>query len=189
MSRRNHIHTMDAFIHGYSNFTSTIPVTEERIVAPMIEVPATFSRSVYDDSVRGSSTAVTTNTSETVPSTPTYNMGAEVYDAGDATARLEAFQAKRLADAQRIAQIEAEKQASLNNPIIVIPPAYVAPPLIVGGGSGGGSVGGGGGGAMSGMPPLSSSTVVAKQSFLKKNFIPLLLVASAIYVFIKKPIK
>ena len=184
MSRRNHIHTMDAFIHGYSNFTATVPVTEERIVAPMMEVPATFSPSVYDDSVRRSSTAVTTNTAETVPSTPTYNMGAEVYDAGDATARIEMMRAKRLADAQRIAQIEAEKQASLNNPIIVIPPSYVAPPLIVG--SGGGS---GGGGAMSGMPPLSGSSVVAKQSFLKKNFIPLLLVAGAIYVFIKKPIK
>jgi hypothetical protein len=116
-------------------------------------------------------------------------MEAEVFDAGDATARIEMMRAKRLADAQRIAQIEAEKQASLNNPIIVIPPSYVAPPLIVGGGGGGGSIGGGGGGAMSGMPPISSSTVVAKPSFLKKNFIPLLLVVSAIYVFIKKPIK
>jgi hypothetical protein len=132
---------------------------------------------------------VPTNSIEQVPSTPAYNMEAEVFDAGDATARIEMMRAKRLADAQRIAQIEAEKQASLNNPIIVIPPSYVAPPLIVGGGGGGGSIGGGGGGAMSGMPPISSSTVVAKPSFLKKNFIPLLLVVSAIYVFIKKPIK
>lgn len=179
MSRRNHIHTMDAFIHGYSNFTSTIPVTEERIVAPIIEVPATFSPSVYDDSVRRSSTA------ETIPSSPVYTAGSdEIIPAGDVTARLETMRAKRLADAQRVAQIEAEKQASLNNPIIVIPPAYVAPPLIVGSGGGSGS-----GGAMSGMPPLSGSSVVAKQSFLKKNLIPLLLVAGAIYVFIKKPIK
>lgn len=178
---------MDAFIHGYSNFTATVPVTEERIVAPMMEVPATFSPSVYDDSVRRSSTAVTTNSAETLPSTPVYTAGSdEIYDAGDVTARLETMRAKRLADAQRVAQIEAEKQASLNNPIIVIPPSYVAPPLIVGGGSGGGS---GGGGDISGMPPLSSSAVVAKESFLKKNFIPLLLIASAIYVFIKKPIK
>ena len=179
---------MDAFIHGYSNFTATVPVTEERIVAPMMEVPATFSPSVYDDSVRRSSTAVTTNSAETLPSTPTYNMGAEVYDAGDATARIEMMRAKRLADAQRVAQIEAEKQASLNNPIIVIPPSYVAPPLIVG--SGGGSGGGGGSPQpLSAAKPVSGSTVVAKESFLKKNFIPLLLIASAIYVFIKKPIK
>jgi hypothetical protein len=174
---------MDAFIHGYSNFSATIPVTEERIVAPIIEVPATFSRSVYDDTTR-----TTTNTAETIPSTPAYNMEAEVSDAGDVTARIEMMRAKRLADAQRIAQIEAEKQASLNNPIIVIPPSYVAPPLIVGGGSGGGSVGGRPQ-PLSGAKPLSGSTVIAKPSFLKKNFIPLLLVATAIYVFIKKPIK
>ena len=65
---------------------------------------------------------------------------------------------------------------------IINPSPYVAPPLIVGGGAGGG------GGAMGGDKPLSGS-VTTKPSFLKKNFIPLLLIASAIYVFIKKPIK
>ena len=67
---------------------------------------------------------------------------------------------------------------------IINPSPYVAPPLIVGGGAGGG----GGGGAMGGGKPLSGSATT-KPSFLKKNFIPLLLIASAIYVFIKKPIK
>lgn len=181
---------MDALINGYSNFVTIAPVTTERIVAPMIEVPATFSPSIYDDSTRRSSTAVTTNPTETIPSTPVYTSGSdEIMPAGDVTARLEAMRAKRLADAQRIAQIEAEKQANLNNPIIVVPTPYVAPPLVTGGGSrgGGGAMGGGSGGEA--RKPLSGSTVVAKPSFLKKNFIPLLLVASAIYVFIKKPIK
>jgi hypothetical protein len=36
--------------------------------------------------------------------------------------------------------------------------------------------------------PMSTPSS-AKPSFLKKNFIPLLFVASAIFVFIKKPIK
>ena len=65
---------------------------------------------------------------------------------------------------------------------IINPSPYVAPPLIVGGGAAGG------GGAMGGGKPLSGSATT-KPSFLKKNFIPLLLIASAIYVFIKKPIK
>jgi hypothetical protein len=69
---------------------------------------------------------------------------------------------------------------------IINPSPYVAPPLIVGGGAGG--AGGSGGGAMGGGKPLSGSATT-KPSFLKKNFIPLLLIASAIYVFIKKPIK
>ena len=70
-------------------------------------------------------------------------------------------------------------------PIIVVPTPYSPPPLIIGGG------GGGGGGSMGGgeARPKPSTATVAKPSFLKKNFIPLLLVTSAIFVFIKKPIK
>ncbi len=107
------------------------------------------------------------------------------YQAGIKAQKIEA---DRIAEAQKLAQIEAQKQAGLNSPIIVVPPSYVAPPLIIGGG------GGGGGGSMGGGEPEPSSKPMstpssAKPSFLKKNFIPLLFVASAIFVFIKKPIK
>ena len=68
---------------------------------------------------------------------------------------------------------------------IINPSPYVAPPLIVGGG---GAMGGGGGAMDEGSKPLSGA-VATKPSFIKKNFIPILLIASAIYVFIKKPIK
>ena len=73
-----------------------------------------------------------------------------------------------------------ERKPVAPSPIVNIinPSPYVAPPLIVGGG-----------GAMGeGSKPLSGA-VATKPSFIKKNFIPILLIASAIYVFIKKPIK
>lgn len=80
---------------------------------------------------------------------------------------------------------------------IISPSPYVAPALNteVGGALGGGALSrgamGGGGGAMGGgsKPSSTTPTTDAKPSFLKKNFIPLVLVASAIFVFIKKPIK
>lgn len=105
------------------------------------------------------------------------------YQAGIKAQKIEA---DRIAEAQKLAQIEAQKQASLNSPIIIVPPSYVAPPLIMSGGGGGGSMGGG-------EPEPSSKPMStpysAKPSFIKKNFIPLLFVAGAIFIFIKKPIK
>lgn len=182
MSRRNYMHTMDALIHGYSNAIGDGIVTE-RIVEP---IPATqpisadtlttlhtvasptYTNSMYDDG--GSRT----NTVYTRPEvTPTPYIGSATNDENGLIER-------RIAEAQRLAQIEAEKQASLNNPIIVVPTPFVAPPLVVGGGGGGGSMG---------ERPKPSAPTVSEPSFLKKNFIPLLLVATAIYVFIKKPIK
>lgn len=105
------------------------------------------------------------------------------YQAGIKAQKIEA---DRIAEAQKLAQIEAQKQASLNSPIIIVPPSYVAPPLIMSGGGGGGSMGGGEPEPSS--KPMSAPSS-AKPSFLKKNFIPLLFVASAIFIFIKKPIK
>lgn len=105
------------------------------------------------------------------------------YQAGIQAQKIEA---DRIAEAQKLAQIEAQKQAGLNSPIIIVPPSYVAPPLIMGGGGGGGSMGGGEPEPSS--KPMSAPSI-AKPSFLKKNFIPLLFVAGAIFVFIKKPIK
>lgn len=105
------------------------------------------------------------------------------YQAGIKAQKIEA---DRIAEAQKLAQIEAQKQASLNSPIIIVPPSYVAPPLIMSGGGGGGSMGGGEPEPSS--KPMSAPSS-AKPSFLKKNFIPLLFVAGAIFIFIKKPIK
>jgi hypothetical protein len=79
-----------------------------------------------------------------------------------------------------VAQREARKIAK-QQPIIV-PVPYIAPPLVIGGGGGGGSM-------EEPSTPKASSKIAPKPSFLKKNFIPILLVASAIYIFIKKPIK
>ena len=82
---------------------------------------------------------------------------------------------------------EDERKPVAPSPIVNIinPSPYVAPPLIVGGG---GAMGGGGGAMGEGRKPLFGA-VATKPSFIKKNFIPILLIASAIYVFIKKPIK
>jgi hypothetical protein len=88
-------------------------------------------------------------------------------------------EANRIAEAQRLAQIEAQKAASLSTPIVVSTTNFP---------SGGGGFGGGGGGEPEPSAKPSAITT-AKPSFLKKNFVPLLLVAGAIFVFIKKPIK
>jgi hypothetical protein len=89
-------------------------------------------------------------------------------------------EANRIAEAQRLAQIEAQKAASLSTPIVVSTTNFPS--------GGGGGFGGGGGGEPE--PSAKPSAIItAKPSFLKKNFVPLLLVAGAIFVFIKKPIK
>lgn len=189
MSRRNYIHTMDALIHGYSNFVTAPTFVEEPMVAPAISMATPI---LADEPVN----RYTSRTA--VPVTPSFAEERSV-QAPMLLVESEADKAERLnaqigrgtaladlkakEEAQRLARIEAEKQA--NAPIIVVPTPYSPPPLIIGGG------GGGGGGSMGGgeARPKPSTATVAKPSFLKKNFIPLLLVTSAIYVFIKKPIK
>jgi hypothetical protein len=198
MSRRNHIHTMDAFIHGYSNFVDVPKFAEEPITAPVISMATPI---IADEPVN----RYTSRTA--VPVAPSFAEERSVQapilfveSEADKTERLNAQIARETASAQmqaqirdsriaiakieadRLAKIEAEKQA--NAPIIVVPTPYSPPPIIIGGGGGGGSMGGG-----EARKPLSGSTTVAKPSFLKKNFIPLLLVTGAIFVFIKKPIK
>lgn len=66
-------------------------------------------------------------------------------------------------------------------PAPIIPIIVTPTPIITGGGYGGG---GGGGGGMS----EPSKVVAQKPNFIKKNILPILLVGSAIYVIIKKPI-
>jgi hypothetical protein len=99
------------------------------------------------------------------------------------------LESSRLAEAQRLAQIEAQKAALLSTPIVVSTTTF---PSVGGGGGGGGGGGFGGGGGGGGEPSSKSSngstTTTAKPSFLKKNFVPLLLIAGAIFIFVKKPI-
>jgi hypothetical protein len=86
------------------------------------------------------------------------------------------LESSRLAEAQRLAQIEAQKAALLSTPIVVSTTTFPS----VGGG--------GGGGEPSSKSSNGSTTTTAKPSFLKKNFVPLLLIAGAIFIFVKKPI-
>jgi len=70
-------------------------------------------------------------------------------------------------------------------PIIPIIVPVPAPTPTSGGGSGGGSRGGG---SMPSNSALAPSVAVEK-SFLRRNILPIILVAVATYIFIKKPIK
>lgn len=63
-------------------------------------------------------------------------------------------------------------------PIIVTPTPIISPMPLISGGFGGG------GGASSSVQKV----VAEKPNFIKKNILPILLVGSAIYVIIKKPI-
>ena len=154
---------MDALIHGYSNLVTAPSFGQEPMALPdapiLVESEAEKTERLNAQIAREKASA---------------EMQAQIQASRIATAKIEA---------DRLAKLEAEKQA--NAPIIVVPTPYSPPPLIIsGGGGGGGSMGGG-----EARKPLSGSSTDAKPSFLKKNFIPLLLVTGAIFVFIKKPIK
>jgi hypothetical protein len=170
---------MDALIYGYSNLV-TVPTFIEEPIA--LQPPILLVESEADKTARLNAEIGREEASAKLQAQIEASRTAEVQ-------KLAQIEASRIAEAQKLAQIEAQKQAGLNSPIIIVPPSYVAPPLITGGGGGGG--GGGSGGAVGGggASPKPSNNTVAKPSFLKKNFIPLLLVTGAIFVFIKKPIK
>lgn len=192
---------MDSLIHGYSNFTFTAPTTTNR-VTQQVSSPAIFDET--DTRFKPAPAPVLiTPTMETVKPTyvtekPTFTPLYEeqktfnpIIDAIDSkpvyvkpsVKPVYEEQTPVFIDSKSISEKDEDRNIKTITPIVVVPNTYVAPPLIVSGG-------GGGGGAM-GQPstPKLSSVVVDKPSFLKKNFIPLLLVATAIYVFIKKPIK
>jgi hypothetical protein len=242
MSRKNHIHTMDALIYGYSNFTRgsfTIPAdsTREDAVATPMAFDETDNRftpapvfitptmeTVKPDIINPTPTYIKPNATNEVTTiyqddvrrlapirppapapfvpiidiitpTPTYIKPDETptvvrtYEDDVVRTRIggEPYHAptESITRAPMPAPISiSEKDQDRNvSPIVNIinPSPYIAPPLIIGGGAMGG-------GAMSERKPLSGS-VATKPSFIKKHFIPILLIASAIYVFIKKPIK
>jgi len=79
-------------------------------------------------------------------------------------------------------------------PIIVPVSAPTSTPYSGGGsgGSRGGSGGGGGGGSGGASMPSNSAlapSVAIEKSFLRRNILPIIIVAVATYIFIKKPIK
>ena len=299
MSRRNYIHTMDALIYGYSNFTFTEPTTTSRVRSEVANAPMSFDETDYRTSRVFITPSLETVKPDVIP-TPTYvnqnatNEVTSIYQ--DDVRRLAPIRPPAPApfvpiidviptptyvnqnatnevtsiyqdDVRRLAPIRppaptpapipvitseddvripapfipiidiinptptyvkpdetskvvrtyeddtrrseptpspftpvsiSEKDQDRNvTPIVTIinPSPYVAPALntdvggALGGGTlGGGSMGGGGGDMAKPRKPLSGS-VVTKPSFIKKHFIPILLIASAIYVFIKKPIK
>lgn len=182
MSRRNYRHTMDSLIGKPLYYNSAGPLLDPNTG---LEAPTTVFRAEE----------VPTNEYTSAPIPPIAVVTAEGGDLENSIMeerkKAEALRLANLTEAEKaererriqlmVAQREARKIAK-QQPIIV-PVPYIAPPLVIGGG-------GGGGGAM-GEPSRTapSAPTVAKPSFLKKNFIPLLLVAGAIFVFIKKPIK
>ena len=256
MSRRNYIHTMDALIYGYSNFTFTEPTTTSRVRSEVANAPMAFDETDYRTSRVFITPSLETVKPDVIP-TPTYvnqnatNEVTSIYQ--DDVRRLAPIRPPAPTPAP-IPVITSEDDVRIPAPFIPIidiinptptyvkpdetskvvrtyeddtrrseptpspftpvsisekdqdrnvtpivniinPSPYVAPALntdvggALGGGTlGGGSMGGGGGDMAKPRKPLSGS-VVTKPSFIKKHFIPILLIASAIYVFIKKPIK
>jgi hypothetical protein len=83
---------------------------------------------------------------------------------------------------QVIANVETyddyRKRIQSETPIIVDGSPLIIPRVVVGGG---------GGGAMQPSKP-SGNVALAKPSFLKRNLIPIILIGSAVFILIKKPI-
>ena len=213
MSRKNHIHLADAFIYGYSNFTfippigtTTTAVRSEVANAPMafekvnrftkIPTPVYIAPDVIStpiikyeeertfvpiiDIINPTPVYVKPDAIPTV--TPSYED--DVRPPAPTPAPIPVIPIVDIINSSPTVIAEDDGRKPITpSPIVNIinPSPYVAPPLIVGGGAGGG-------GAMGGGKPLSGSANT-KPSFIKKNFIPILLIATAIYVFIKKPIK
>ena len=193
MSRRNYIHTMDALIGKpfYSNAAGEPidPNTGLGTASPVF-ITAEEANNPYAVSMEGIALPSLSQEQIREGATPEVSQAqideakvAQFKAIEEMSKRVASKEANRISEAQRLAQIEAQKLAGLNSPIIIVPPSYVAPPLIMGGG------GGGGGGGEATSRPSVGATTVAKPSFLKRNFIPLLLVTGAIFVFIKNPIK
>jgi hypothetical protein len=240
MSRKNYIHTMDALIYGYSNFTFTPPTgtTTTAVRSEVANAPMTFDDSgnrftstpvfitptletvkpdaiptvtpIYEDDVRRlapirpevspSPFVIPDETVDkrTIMDSVPYHEAISYQSAPISIAEDDGRRTVAPTPSPFTPVSISEKDQDRNvTPIINIisPSPYVAPALntevggALGGGSmGGGSMGGGGGAMATPRKPLYGS-VATKPSFLKRNFIPLVLVATAIFVLIKKPIK
>lgn len=187
MSRRNYIHTMDALIGKpfYSNAAGA-PIDPntglEVAPGPMFrgeQAPEGIAESILPPILIANTTEDGDSESLMMEQR---KKAADLREANLTEAEKAQMQQRiELMKAQR-AQREAKKLAQTQANLVVVPVPYIAPPLIISGGGGGGALG-------EPSRPGPTAPAVAKTSFLKKNFIPLLLVAGAIFVFIKKPIK
>lgn len=207
MSRRNYIHTMDALISRpmYSNLSGTSTST-----SPIDVIGGgTLSGGVFTAPTNEGNTGVNTTPpdrnvylgarnnvgimkpiSETV-TPPTRNVYSGTRDSATPQAAPTPPILPTLVDEEprptRPTTFTLEPDDYGTRPPIpttapIIPIIVTPTPIITGGGYGGGGYGGGSGSS-------SAQKVVApKPNFIKKNILPILLVGSAIYVIIKKPI-
>jgi len=169
MSRKNYIHTMDALISRpmYSNLSGTSTST-----SPIDVIGGgTLSGGVFTAPTNEGNTGVNT----TPPNRNVYS------GARDNATIVNPIGEAVLPPTPTFTTLPEETRPpkSTTPPAPIIPIIVTPAPIITGGG-----YGGGGGGGMS--EPLKA--VAPKPNFIKKNILPILLVGSAIYVIIKKPI-
>ena len=191
MSRKNYIHRMDALISRpmYSNLSGTSTST-----SPIDVIGGgTLSGGVFTPPTNAGNTGVnTTPTTRNVysgardnatimnpigeavdpPKPTTFTLVPDDY--GTRPTRPQAAPTPPI-----LPTLVDEEPRPTTPPAPIIPIIVTPTPIITGGG-----YGGGGGGAIS--EPLK--VVAQKPNFIKKNILPILLVGSAIYVIIKKPI-
>jgi hypothetical protein len=191
MSRKNYRHnTMDALIGKplYSNLSGTGSSTVVDVIGG-----GTFDGSVYTPPTNAGNTGV-----NTTPTLASRTASTPIYFGTDEETRYIPTQAPpilpKLVDEEPRPTIppilpklvDEEPRPTTPTipptapiiPIIVTPTPIISPMPLISGGFGGG------GGASS----SAQKVVEEKPNFIKKNILPILLVGSAIYVIIKKPI-
>ena len=170
MSRRNYQHSADSFLNAVG--TTTQPIVT-RTILPATNPVAPIS-SISADTVTRTQLSPTTTSIGDVGALPVPKT--------------------TLVDYTPIpTPIPTPTNTATIVPVVI--PVVTAPILSdvinatqsVGGFGGGG--GGFGGGGSSSSKAVDKSGVIESPSFIKRNWIPLLLTAVSIYVFIKKPIK
>jgi len=175
MSRKNYIHTMDALIGRpmYSNLSGTSTST-----SPIDVIGGgTLSGGVFTAPTNAGNTGVNT----TPPNGNVYSGSRDNATIMNPISETVVPPTPQAAPAPPILPNLVDEEPRPPRP--TTPPAPIIPiivtptPIITGGGYGGG-------GGMS--EPLK--VVAQKPNFIKKNILPILLVGSAIYVIIKKPI-
>jgi hypothetical protein len=194
MSRRNYNHSMDALIgkNSYSNFTAptsesfgqstTIPVTQPTRTAPILSISE-------NEGVRNARPTIGTATPTEGTATPTEGTTVRpprTY--GEPTRVTEATEGRFIAPNPRtytLPPVSGYPRPPM--PIGTVGVATIpilATPVITSDGSAGGGIGGGGGSMDSETSKVAP--VVEQKSFLRKNIIPIILIAGAAYFFYKK---
>jgi len=213
MSRKNYTHTMDAFIHGnkWSNFEGVTRSAFFKLANPTMKatrltdtaVPIAIAEGDYEinrTTVTPTPAPTPTPTPEPIPIiqdiiTKTDNTELTPETTVSPTP-IQTPYAVSLSDSD---EIVGTTRGTRNQPIagvqptpvinVITTPVLPSAPIAVTPAP----IGGGGGGFMGGAIPSTekpkvTSAIAKKPSFLKKNWLPIALVVSAIYVYIKKPI-